>query len=418
MAKALRSAKEGDETRLRALRKRLKKETEEASDLMKFLALCQEYRNAVATALDGELVGALPESMLMDVKDILKGNDATLELLKKCESLEEMSLCKEKNGCFVVPDHEIFFACRQFVEDAKTFYMEHRAKVDKMMQSMSHELRSLRADVLVSVSTFEKLRRSCSAMELVIKVMDAKLVPRRKKLSTMFSAKRLEALEGQWQDTGFEDSIDIGARHIVHSIQTAKDKWYVQLSNRCDAATMKALLAALNADVSRVFEVEANRVLGFPEEKNKKGQRMDRLIVYKKRAELQTIMSDSDVVIVTAGTGCGKSTQLPQYIADNFYTHSGNESSNWTCARVCCTQPRRVAAQRVASRVAAEYQTKLGDMVGYRVGLWGNNVEEARKVSARTRIEFVMEGWLLYHLTRSPSSIANYDCIIVDEAHE
>ena len=119
-----------------------------------------------------------------------------------------------------------------------------------------------------------------------------------------------------------------------------------------------------------------------------------------------------------AGTGCGKSTQLPQYIIDDFYAHSPEcQGHDRDFVRICCTQPRRLAAQGVASRVADEYITSLGDMVGFRVGKRGN-IWDSQKVGKNTRIEFVTEGLLLHQLTKSADKIKNYDCIIIDEAHE
>ena len=118
----------------------------------------------------------------------------------------------------------------------------------------------------------------------------------------------------------------------------------------------------------------------------------------------------------------GKSTQIPQYLADDLLalklskTLQTNEKHNFV--RVCCSQPRRLAAQRIAERVSSEYISDIGDLVGYRVGRRGSSTEESQKVSRNTRIEFVTEGWLIYSLMKSQNLLQNYDCIIVDEAHE
>lgn len=60
-------------------------------------------------------------------------------------------------------------------------------------------------------------------------------------------------------------------------------------------------------------------------------------------------------------TGCaaGKSTQVPQYLAEAGWTAGGR--------RVACTQPRRVAAMGVAARVAQEMGCALGREVGYSI---------------------------------------------------
>ncbi len=77
-----------------------------------------------------------------------------------------------------------------------------------------------------------------------------------------------------------------------------------------------------------------------------------------------------------------------------------------------------MAAQGVSKRVADEYYSDLGDMVGFRVGRKGGSAIDCQKVSKNTRIEFVTEGLLLFQLIKSPDKISNYDCIIIDEAHE
>lgn len=87
--------------------------------------------------------------------------------------------------------------------------------------------------------------------------------------------------------------------------------------------------------------------------------------------------------------------------------------------RLCCTQPRRIAARSIAEHVAKEYHSKLGRRVGFRVGHRdGVGVTDSKKISDKTEIEYVTEGLLLAQLRASPQRIKNYDVIILDEAHE
>jgi len=79
-------------------------------------------------------------------------------------------------------------------------------------------------------------------------------------------------------------------------------------------------------------------------------------IFFGKGALIQEV-ARNETVIVMSETGSGKTTQLPQYIL-NQYSSRGI---------VCCTQPRRVAAISVASRVSKEVGCPLGDVVGYTV---------------------------------------------------
>lgn len=122
----------------------------------------------------------------------------------------------------------------------------------------------------------------------------------------------------------------------------------------------------------------------------------------------------SDRVLSHSLSVPGKSTQIPQYIADDFYSYLQEEHASFTLdptVRVLCTQPRRVAAQRLASRVAEEYQTKLGDMVGFRVGSRGRPQDDCVKISDKTVIEFVTEGLLLHRIANSSTFLKPYDCV-------
>lgn len=64
------------------------------------------------------------------------------------------------------------------------------------------------------------------------------------------------------------------------------------------------------------------------------------------------------MVVVSGETGCGKTTQLPQYILE-----SAIENTQGAACSIICTQPRRISAMAVAERVAAERGEKIGESV-------------------------------------------------------
>jgi ATP-dependent RNA helicase DDX35 len=90
-----------------------------------------------------------------------------------------------------------------------------------------------------------------------------------------------------------------------------------------------------------------------------------------------------------------------------LYLHEAGWTQGERC--VVCTQPRRVAATSVATRVAAEFGCTLGEEVGY-------GVRFDFKCSDKTRIKYYTDGVLLRE-TMSDPLLSKYSVIIVDEAH-
>ncbi|KAG9152707.1 hypothetical protein Leryth_019270 [Lithospermum erythrorhizon] len=76
------------------------------------------------------------------------------------------------------------------------------------------------------------------------------------------------------------------------------------------------------------------------------------LPIFKLKKELIQAVHDNQVLVVIGETGSGKTTQATQYLAEAGYTTKG---------KICCTQPRRVAAMSVAKRVAEEFGCRLGE---------------------------------------------------------
>jgi ATP-dependent helicase HrpB len=125
------------------------------------------------------------------------------------------------------------------------------------------------------------------------------------------------------------------------------------------------------------------------------------LPIYDLASDLAEILARESRLILTAPTGSGKSTQVPQLLLDQGLLGDGE---------AVVLQPRRLAARLLATRVAAERNVALGTEVGYQVRL------ESR-VSDQTRIRYVTEGILLRQLLSSPT-LEGVSAILFDEFHE
>ncbi|XP_019175861.1 PREDICTED: probable pre-mRNA-splicing factor ATP-dependent RNA helicase DEAH9 [Ipomoea nil] len=128
-----------------------------------------------------------------------------------------------------------------------------------------------------------------------------------------------------------------------------------------------------------------------------------RLPVHKYRTAILYLVETHATTIIVGETGSGKTTQIPQYLKEGGWAEGGR--------MIACTQPRRLAVQAVASRVAEEMGVKLGEEVGYTI-----RFEDITNTDL-TRIKFLTDGVLLREMMDDPL-LSKYSVIMIDEAHE
>ena len=128
-----------------------------------------------------------------------------------------------------------------------------------------------------------------------------------------------------------------------------------------------------------------------------------KLPVYQFQSQLLEAVASNQIVVVEGETGSGKTTQIPQFLVEVGYATPGNNC-------VACTQPRRVAATSIATRVADEMDVTLGGTVGYTIRFEDVSSEE-------TVLKFLTDGMLLREAMNDPL-LSRYSVIVLDEAHE
>ncbi|MED6108795.1 hypothetical protein PIB30_027486 [Stylosanthes scabra] len=131
----------------------------------------------------------------------------------------------------------------------------------------------------------------------------------------------------------------------------------------------------------------------------------ERLPAFKMKSEFMKAVQENQVLVVSGETGCGKTTQLPQFILEEEIASLRGADCN-----IICTQPRRISAISVAARISAERGENLGDTVGYQIRL-------ETKRSAETRLLFCTTGVLLRQLVQDPQ-LSGVSHLLVDEIHE
>jgi ATP-dependent helicase HrpB len=131
----------------------------------------------------------------------------------------------------------------------------------------------------------------------------------------------------------------------------------------------------------------------------------DSLPIYEIESQLVATLKRRRRLVLSAPTGSGKSTQVPQML----FKH-GLLDVDGAAGRVVVLQPRRIAARLLAARVAQELGVTLGQEVGYQIRF--ENV-----TSRTTRICFATEGVLLRQMVEDPT-LNGVSAILFDEFHE
>lgn len=127
----------------------------------------------------------------------------------------------------------------------------------------------------------------------------------------------------------------------------------------------------------------------------------ENLPISQKQKEIADLIEKNQVIILAGETGSGKTTQIPKICLSLGRGVRG---------LIGHTQPRRIAARTVASRIAEELNTELGSVVGYQVRFTDHTDD-------KSFIKLMTDGILLAEIQQDPM-LWKYDTLIIDEAHE
>ncbi len=125
------------------------------------------------------------------------------------------------------------------------------------------------------------------------------------------------------------------------------------------------------------------------------------LPIYELESSILEAVRSQRRLVLSAPTGSGKSTQVPQMLLKHGLLGSG---------QAVVLQPRRIAARLLAARVAEELGVPLGREVGYQVRF-------ENETGPSTRIRFVTEGLLLRQMLDDPR-LSGVSVVVLDEFHE
>ena len=148
-----------------------------------------------------------------------------------------------------------------------------------------------------------------------------------------------------------------------------------------------------------------------------KRQNYENLPIARHKQAICQMIRDGQVSLIQGATGCGKTTQVPQYILEMVCAVADERGGDVRPAvRIVVTQPRRIAAITVATRVAKELGEEIGE------GVVGYKIRGTTRAGPNCKILFCTTGVLLRRLADegsemmfSPSTVTH---LLVDEVHE
>ncbi|XP_050521951.1 ATP-dependent RNA helicase A-like [Daktulosphaira vitifoliae] len=129
-----------------------------------------------------------------------------------------------------------------------------------------------------------------------------------------------------------------------------------------------------------------------------------KLPIFHKKNEIISAIGKNTVVLIKGSTGCGKTTQVCQFILDEFIINNKGAYCN-----IICSQPRKLSAISVAKRIAYERKESIGDSVGYSIRF------DSVLPRSHGSILVCTDGILMSRLENGLHGISH---IIVDEVHE
>ena len=163
-----------------------------------------------------------------------------------------------------------------------------------------------------------------------------------------------------------------------------------------DAEKQAKVLQAIEKDIAASVQLREKKLAGLPNIRYP-----EQLPVSQKQDEIKKAIAENQVVIIAGETGSGKTTQIPKMCLDIGRGIEG---------KIGHTQPRRLAARSVATRLCEELECEMGSAVGFKVR-FSDHVKEDSYVKLMT------DGVLLAEMQHD-RYLNQYDTLIIDEAHE
>ncbi|KPI84885.1 putative RNA editing associated helicase 2 [Leptomonas seymouri] len=208
-----------------------------------------------------------------------------------------------------------------------------------------------------------------------------------------------ESETGIWDSEEWQKSVDVRWQARQRHLLQLQEKRKAFEPRDLEASEAATLVAAESASLLERLQQRITSSLYL----EKYALKRSKLSIAEHKAEILQAIRKNPVVIICGTTGCGKTTQIPQYILDEA-TQQGVGGS----CHILVTQPRRLSTVSIAKRVAEERVESVGESTGYIIRFDSKPGQH---------ITFLTTGVLL-RLLRVMPTLPKYTHLIIDEIHE
>ena len=277
-------------------------------------------------------------------------------------------------------------------------------KKKKKMKIVPNAAKKIEEEKAIAI---EKARRALEEEETMKKRISTQSTTTTTTTKTSWLAKKIKKTQDDAREA-FDESKETNEQKDEDLDEIASaivDKVSLAASMKNDPELAKAEKAKRDVEISNALR-EKELAKNTSEKWCKMQEIRESLPARKARAEVISAVKNSRACVISGATGCGKTTQVPQFI----YENSVIDEKNGANTSIIITQPRRISAIAVAERVADERDEQIGETVGYSIRL------ESRQ-SSKTRMLFCTTGVLLRRLQQDPN-LTGVSHVVVDEVHE
>ncbi|KAN0037287.1 hypothetical protein ACTFIV_002628 [Dictyostelium citrinum] len=380
-----------------------------------------------AVSSGGELqVEAVPESQFDESKKLVQQKG----IRSSCLEFENSCLLSHSNGGingilgpsgiswkFDAAKRKIEQYCKQFGYPENNVYRNHEVSRSSLMKlskkfvvEMYLPIQGTVQKITITESDNRKLSENLAAVDACEYLLENELI------QPEYKAPKSSTLSDEFFKINYDIPPEIyqqskeTLKNVTHQNSEFYPRKILQLNKKINTYTPQQTLLDVKSfeelsDIGierRAYEHQKRQTSEY----KRIYQKRTELPIFKQRSHLIECIKNNQIIIIMGDTGCGKTTQIPQFVIEDMI-----DSGHAPYCNIVMTQPRRISVLGAAERMAYERLEKVGDTVGYQIRF--DNVQPL----GTSKLLVCTPGILLKRMY-SDMKLHNVSHLFIDEVHE